>query len=236
MHSLQTRLKISRALLGRSKSLLHRRRISLSRVGKMLGDKNPSKRSDVRRKLSIASTGRRLSLEARLKIGAARRGCKNPEQSIRMQGNKFREGKRFSEESRQRLSEAASRQHSEGRMYSRGNSGWFESAKLGVSVYYASSYEKRAILRLEDDPEVTFYGRCKARLRWFDRDSGCYRRYSPDLYIEYRDGTVSVVEVKALWDTVSFEFYAKMTVLKQFCQNMGWSFMVWTECELGIPV
>lgn len=54
----ETREKISKALTGKRLSEETKKKISESRKGKRVGDENPSKRPEVRRKISLALTGK----------------------------------------------------------------------------------------------------------------------------------------------------------------------------------
>jgi hypothetical protein len=98
-----------------------RAKLSASKIGKpqvhMRGDKNPSKRPDVRLKLSAARIGKRLSPETRAKISASLVGNKralgfrhSEESRIKMSaarmGNKYSLGYRHSEATRARMSAA----------------------------------------------------------------------------------------------------------------------------------
>ncbi len=77
---------------------------SESMKGKMVGDKNPSKRPEVREKISAARKGHEVTPETREKLSKANIGRKDSEET-RMKKSKASIGRTLSQEARKKISE-----------------------------------------------------------------------------------------------------------------------------------
>jgi hypothetical protein len=112
--------RMSEAKQGKSLSPEHKAKISQSLKGKGCGESNPSKRPEVRAKMSAASKGKPkkpFSEEHKRKIGEAKTGAKHPlfgkhhTQESRHKMSAARKGKTFSVEHKSKLSLALAGDH-----------------------------------------------------------------------------------------------------------------------------
>jgi hypothetical protein len=101
------------------------------------------------------------------------------------------------------------------------------SPKTNDKHYYRSSYELRAYQLLDADPDVALYITEPIVLHY--EFNGQPRRYIPDLYIEYTDGSWSIVEVKPLYQLSWPSVQAKIACAQD---ALRWDYDVWTEAEL----
>lgn len=114
--------------------------------------------------------------------------------------------------------------------YTRGCAQWIDVTKTTVPrLRVRSSWEAKAVRKLESDPEVLRY-EYEVRIRL---DDG--RWILPDFIVERRNGTTSLVEVKAEW-VLSFyppdhAVHRRLEKSREVASNRGWIFEVWTEKE-----
>jgi hypothetical protein len=140
-------------------------------------------------------------------------------------------GRELSDEHRDLISAGVAKAMVEGRFnpskLSRFKQGTHHSPKTGDDHHYRSSYELRAYQLLDADPDVALYITEPMVLHY--EFNGQPRRYIPDLYIEYTDGSWSIVEVKPLyqlnWPSVQSKIACAQDALR-------WDYDVWTEVEL----
>lgn len=137
-----------------------------------------------------------------------------------------------SQEERQKRSEAQShRMKVNPGKYARGKSQWVDTPKGTTErVFVRSSYEVRAIAKLEADPDVLLYEYERVvRLpngRWM----------LPDFIVLRNDETMLMVEVKSSWvlgmpdDSREIR---RLEVARAYSVSQGWFFEVWSEKELG---
>lgn len=110
-------------------------------------------------------------------------------------------------------------------------SGWHESSKAG-RVFYRSSYEKKAYLKLDEDDFVKTYFVEKIEVEYFNPIKEITSSYIIDILIEYEDESKKLVEVKPekwLSDEVVI---CKINAAKIKAKELGISFEVWTEINL----
>lgn len=65
---------------------------------------------------------------------------------------------------------------------------------------------------------------------------GSTHRYHPDIHVIYADGSQEIIEVKMLWQINDPRNQAKFTAAREYCQERGWKFSVWTEKELCMKI
>ena len=105
----------------------------------------------------------------------------------------------------------------------------FNSKKSNAYIKCSSSWEHRACEILEDNPDVLYFRRAKSIPYKLDGED---RRYIPDFYVEKRDGSREIIEVKPsrlLGHRMNVE---KFRYAQDFCYNNGLTFSVWTEREI----
>jgi len=116
----------------------------------------------------------------------------------------------------------------------RGRRGYFHSAKNSCSIYYQSSYELRAYIKLEEDSTVVSFGRCRFFVHYLL--DGFVRRYTPDIMVEFVDGREVIIEVKSDWvlrhKEASRHLGLKLKVLREYCDSNGLDMELWTEEDL----
>jgi hypothetical protein len=114
-------------------------------------------------------------------------------------------------------------------------SGWHESPKAD-KVFYRSSYEKKAYLKLDADESVKKYYVEKIEVEYFNPLKKITSSYIIDILIEYKDGSKKLIEVKPekwLSDEV---IICKIEAAKTKSKELGIPFEVWTEINLFGPV
>jgi hypothetical protein len=140
-------------------------------------------------------------------------------------------GRELSDETKDKISAGIARAMVEGRFnpskLSRFKQGTHHSPKTGDDHHYRSSYELRAYQLLDADPDVALYITEPMVLHY--EFNGQPRRYIPDLYIEYIDGSWSIVEVKPLYQLNWPSVQAKIACAQD---ALRWDYDVWTEVEL----
>jgi hypothetical protein len=95
-------------------------------------------------------------------------------------------------------------------------------------IWTRSSFERRAVVLLDQDPEVLDYDYEKPL-----RAEG--RRILPDFIVRYKDEHVALIEVKPAWVFKKLpEEHPIRTRLALACREAsrrGWAFDVWTEAD-----
>lgn len=117
----------------------------------------------------------------------------------------------------------------------RGKKGFFYSEKNSCRIFYASEAgELAAYLKLEADPAVLKYGRCKFSIPYIL--DGEAHLYHPDIMVEYIDGRKIIIEVKMTWELKHPKTYRKVTAkllaLQDYCEYNSLTCEVWTEKTL----
>lgn len=111
-------------------------------------------------------------------------------------------------------------------------SGYFHSYQNDKDIYYASLYELKALNILETDSTVKSFGRSDDRITYISQNDNNKHSYVPDLEVLYKDGTHSVIEVKAKWQLSEPATIAKINAAKKFYEEQGTKFNVWDENKL----
>jgi hypothetical protein len=202
------------------------------------GDKNPSKRLEVREKIRLARLGNRFGLghtvtesqkeASRQRMLGDRNPMRNPIVLEKVRGDKH-PCKR--PEVRAKKSSTMSRLILEGKFHPerQGRGGYFDSAKNGKRLHYRSSYELLAYKLLEQLSEVVSFVPEPFSIPYF-REDGSPHRYIPDILVTYRSGKQELVEVVAEWQLEVKE--SRFEAGRRWCTEHGMTFVVWTEREL----
>lgn len=138
----------------------------------------------------------------------------------------------FTRKHRENLSKAVLKQYANGFNPKLHHvNGWHESSKAG-SVFYRSSYEKKAYLKLDKDDLVKTYYVEKVTTEFFNPIKEITSSYIIDILVQYIDNTEKLVEVKpAKWLTDAVVM-AKIKAGKLKAKDMGIIYEVWTEMDL----
>lgn len=106
--------------------------------------------------------------------------------------------------------------------------GQIKSLKRNDLVDFESSLERDYIHILEFDEDVRCYYEQPLKIEFNDR------YYVPDFFVEYRDGTKEVIEVKYNIDLINnaSKYIAKFKAAEEFCNSNGFTFRILTENEI----
>jgi len=104
--------------------------------------------------------------------------------------------------------------------------GYFESSKTATKQFYRSSYELRALQKLDADPTVT--GLQTEALRIPYTHEGRDHIYIPDILV-VSCGKTKVIEVKASYMRNDPLVSIKSNAAKEFCSKLGMIYEIWDE-------
>jgi hypothetical protein len=138
----------------------------------------------------------------------------------------------FTKEHREAISRATIRQYQTGfdpKLHHL--KGWHESPKVG-KIFYRSSYEKKAYLKLDGDESVKNYKAEALAVEYFNPEKQIVSTYLVDLLIEYVDGSQKYVEIKPEKWLTDDVVVAKIDAAMMKTHDLGWPFEVWTEMHL----
>ena len=108
-------------------------------------------------------------------------------------------------------------------------------------IIFRSSYEKKFIYWLENNPAVKYWGSECLKIPYFYPPDGKTHSYYPDYFVQMEDGTCLVVEIKPSSQTKKpvnenswvGEAYrknmCKWKATMEFCKAKGFQFKVITE-------
>lgn len=113
----------------------------------------------------------------------------------------------------------------------RGRGAYVDTVKcVTPRIWTRSSYERVVVGLLDADPDVVAYEyECRVELpdgRWI----------LPDFVVQHRDGSVTLLEVKASWVLglpPGHKVSRRLHDASSFAASMGWVFIVWTEKDFG---
>ena len=109
------------------------------------------------------------------------------------------------------------------------------------NIIYRSSYEKKFIYWLENNPAVKHWGSECLRIPYLYVKDNKMHSYYPDYFVEMVDGTCMVVEIKPSSQTkkpinencCGYDAYiknmCKWKATKEFCDAKGYQFKIITE-------
>ena len=174
---------------------------------------------DVKQKMSIAHSGKEFTDEHCENISIGRK-----KMLVETGG--------FSKEHREKISKATIKQYQNGFEPKLHHvSGWHNSPKAG-KVFFRSSYEKKAFIKLDEDNAVQTYKVEAVSTEYFNTEKEINSSYLIDLFVEYTDGSKKLIEVKPekwLEDNI---VSLKIEAGKNKAHQMGIPFEIWTEMNL----
>jgi hypothetical protein len=100
---------------------------------------------------------------------------------------------------------------------------------VGRLVAYESRLELARIVLADFDPAVT--GLAAQPFQLTGPDGGKDRCHVPDLLLTGRDGTVTVVDVKAAWRLEDPEVRAQFSWTRELARYRGWGFEAWSGAD-----
>jgi len=190
------------------------------------GENNPAKRPEVREKISKSLMGIPLSLERRQSIKRAL--MNNPK--IKARGNNGgNRGLITSLEGRNNMSKGAIKRilKNKGQSYT-GISGIVMLPRLGTTHHYRSTYEKSALLLIDDCRDVVSVS-VESLVIVYKGVDGSIHRYLPDLFVVLNNGLIYLIEVKpkSLLDQKSN--ILKFEAARAYALKYNMQFQIWTE-------
>jgi hypothetical protein len=125
-----------------------------------------------------------------------------------------------------------------------------------TSVWYRSLWERRVMVRLDDDPNVIEWSNEEIIIPYLSPIDGRWHRYFPDFFVRVKNRhgvqEAMILEVKPLKQAVPPQVKKRITrqyiqevatygineakwkAATEYCKNRNWSFKVITEKDLGI--
>jgi hypothetical protein len=100
--------------------------------------------------------------------------------------------------------------------------------RLGVEVYYHSSYELEALLQLDRCPIVSEVSRKSIRIQ-YKKEDGSTHYYVPDLLITTIYGSNYIVEIKPNCFVDDMENKVKFVSAERYAARHNMTFLIWTE-------
>lgn len=100
---------------------------------------------------------------------------------------------------------------------------WHQSEKAGI-VYLDSSYELKAAMLLDNEPNVATY---KVHQIFITPDG---KKRFTDFIVTYIDGTICLIEIKPARRLP--QFVQQIEDNKNYAASQGWDFKIWTESDL----
>lgn len=108
-----------------------------------------------------------------------------------------------------------------------GVKGWYFSKKNNENLFYRSTYELSAFQILEQMTAVARFT-CRPEPIKYEFE-GSRHRYLPDILVEYHDGQIEVIEVKAQCFMNDPRNQAKFRAAQKWCAERRFKFCIWTE-------
>ena len=138
----------------------------------------------------------------------------------------------FTREHRENISKAVVKQYQNGfdpKLHHL--NGWHESPKAG-RVFYRSSYEKKAYLKLDADDSVKNYFPEKIIAEYYHPIKKITSSYIVDLLVEFIDDSQKLIEIKPEKWLTDDVVICKLDAGELKAKEMGIAFEVWTEMDL----
>lgn len=184
--------------------------------------------------------GKNHSNETKQKMSEAHNGIKFTEEHCKniSEGRKkmLAETGGFTQEHRQKLSQATAKQYLEGfNPQLHHKKGWHKSQKAG-EIFYRSSYEKKAYLILDKDENVINYKTENIQIKFFNPIKNMDSIYLVDIEVEYKNQKRKIIEIKPekwLKDQIVI---LKIEAAKKYAKESNIEFEVWTELKLFGPI
>mgnify|MGYP001586068709 CR=1 FL=1 len=110
--------------------------------------------------------------------------------------------------------------------------GYFYSSKNDKQLWYRSSYELLAYQLLESMVTVIKYKVEPFCIKYQYKNQN--HRYIIDIYVEYINGEKQIIEIKPKYKLKFDQEQLKFEAANRFAYENGYTFIVWSEKELGI--
>lgn len=103
--------------------------------------------------------------------------------------------------------------------------GVYVSTKTNKTIHYRSQLELDYCLILDADDNVKDWKYESFSIPVIKK--GNFKKYTPDFFVEYVDGSFEVIEVKPKKLQKNTTNIAKMEALERFCENKKWKCSFW---------
>jgi hypothetical protein len=119
------------------------------------------------------------------------------------------------------------------------------------NVVYRSGWEQKVMIHLDTDPRVKEWSSEEVVIPYICKTDNRPHRYFMDFYVKYKDGRTVLIEVKPAKETQApkpgrgkarqrvltegltyIKNQSKWYAAKDYCDDRGWHFEIWTEHEL----
>ena len=111
--------------------------------------------------------------------------------------------------------------------------GTYVSTKSGKICVYRSGWELVYFQYLDENPDVLHWESENFIIEYVSNHStGRLRKYIPDFYVEYADGTKTVEEIKPSKKLTQRLILKKHNMADVWCREKGYEFRIITEIEL----
>ena len=100
---------------------------------------------------------------------------------------------------------------------------------------FRSSWEQKYMLFLDSDPNVVSWTYEKLVIEYVsNKQTKKIRKYYPDFYVEFTDGTRKVIEIKQKRKLEQANVKKKTLAAQVWCASTGATYVILTEIELRI--
>jgi len=133
-------------------------------------------------------------------------------------------------ETRKKIAIASSKRVMEGVLGSHKfyKNGWVVLDRLGIKIYYRSSYELRALQLLDSYSDVIKVSGESIRIQ-YKKEDGSTHYYVPDLLVTTADGLNYIIEIKPSYLLEEKNNQIKFEAAKKYVKKHNMIFLVWTE-------
>jgi hypothetical protein len=114
------------------------------------------------------------------------------------------------------------------------HTGIYVSTKCSKKIEYRSGWEKEVCIYLDRCANVVSYSYESIIIPYISNvKTGKIRKYYPDFYVEYNDGTRKLIEVKRADRINSPKVVKKSEAAKKWCERNGVVFEIWSNIKIS---
>jgi hypothetical protein len=111
--------------------------------------------------------------------------------------------------------------------------GTYSSTKSGIQYNFRSGWEQKYMIHLDENPDVSSWTYEKLVIEYVsNQKTKKIRRYFPDFYVEFSDGSKKVIEIKQKRKLEQAIVKKKTTAAQAWCETFGATYVILTEIEL----
>lgn len=106
-------------------------------------------------------------------------------------------------------------------------------SRVAGECKFRSSWEEKFMIYLDNDASVRTWSYEKTIIEYVsNKKTQKIRKYYPDFYVEYLDGTKKVIELKQKRKLDQATVKKKASAAEVWCANIGATYIILTEIEL----